>query len=546
MKKLIYIILASLLIFSWASTESEIETVKDEISPLVEEVNEIETNSETEPLKVEENLIPEDNTPKTNLNSDIVPEEKIEENTENEDTKKEEIEEIIEEFTEETTDIEVENSDKETSLTQDLILTPENYDAPDYVEFLQIPNQKPEELEQIEVPDNLENQENNENQESFTDLDSIEVNENHSEGVFTDNQDFEDISYNQEIIEKPVEEDFVDSNTEETDSKITSQDNLISEEEDFSLNTDFIIDENDSEIVETPIMQENPSETENLLSTEESELITDLPETEDIPLEEIFTPDENFIPLEPEDTAEIEPTRSMDIKKNQILKVSFPGTGWLFLGDEYNSDTLSFDKRDIYETQTDFQLKSVQSGTALLHFFKQDMLTNEAINDYLLVTVNNRTGKWEVVDAPDYVFSSLEDEIIEYEEYYDSEYDDYYFIEDEPEVIVLEDNLYFVDDSISKKEIIDLANSFYEDDFYYETLDQLNYYFEVIGDSTDEYTDYALFLKGQLLEKQSPIRNIKESLAAYKKLVANFPDSKYWDLSKQRITYLERFYFNVR
>ena len=96
------------------------------------------------------------------------------------------------------------------------------------------------------------------------------------------------------------------------------------------------------------------------------------------------------------------------------------------------------------------------------------------------------------------LFSSLEDEIIEYEEYYDSEYDDYYFIEDEPEVIVLEDNLYFVDDSISKKEIIDLANSFYEDDFYYETLDQLNYYFEVIGDSTDEYTDYALFLKGQL------------------------------------------------
>ena len=69
-----------------------------------------------------------------------------------------------------------------------------------------------------------------------------------------------------------------------------------------------------------------------------------------------------------------------------------------------------------------------------------------------------------------------------------------------------------------------MAESFYQDDFYYETLDQLNYYFEVLGDSEDEYTDYALFMLGQLLEKQTPIRNIKESLAAYKKIVQSFPD----------------------
>ena len=48
MKKLIYIILASLLFFSCASTESEIETVKDEISPVVEEVNEIEIKKQLE------------------------------------------------------------------------------------------------------------------------------------------------------------------------------------------------------------------------------------------------------------------------------------------------------------------------------------------------------------------------------------------------------------------------------------------------------------------------------------------------------------------
>lgn len=538
MKKLIYIILASLLFFSCASTESEIETVKDEVSPIIEESTEIENSSKKESTLETELLNNESKVPEIEIKSDIEPEKTLEEipvidnNAEHE---------ILEESTNILTSNEelLENQEKNTSTPQDLLLKPENYNAPDYVEFLPIPENKTEETEQLESSVQEKNQIQNDIID-FNPSDSIENDEN-LDIVPIDNVENQENTYEQEFFD----EDFTVIDTDEINLDTITQDNLIVEDENLSTNTDFIIDENlDNEIVEN--LLENDIETENNLTVEESELISDLPETEDIPLEEIFTPDENFIPLEPEDTAEIEPTRTMDIKKNQILQVSFPGTGWLFLGDEYNSDTLTFDKRDIYETQTDFQLKSVQSGTALLHFFKQDMLTNEAINDYLLVTVNNRTGRWEVVNAPDYVFTSLEDEIIDYEEYSDSEYDDYYFIEDEPEVIVFEDNLYFVDDSISKKEIIDLAESFYQDDFYYETLDQLNYYFEVIGDSTDEYTDYALFLKGQLLEKQSPIRNIKESLTAYKQLITNFPDSKYWDIAKQRITYLERFYFNVR
>ena len=81
---------------------------------------------------------------------------------------------------------------------------------------------------------------------------------------------------------------------------------------------------------------------------------------------------------------------------------------------------------------------------------------------------------------------------------------------------------------------------------YIEALDQIDYYFTILGDEIDEYTDYALFMKGQLLEKNIPIRNIKESLTAYKTLVENFPDSKYWNQAKERAVYLERFHFSVR
>ena len=235
----------------------------------------------------------------------------------------------------------------------------------------------------------------------------------------------------------------------------------------------------------------------------------------------------------------------MVMNNNQKLLVSFPGTGWIYLGDEYNSDILIFDKRDIYEDGTDFTLKSNNSGTALLHFFKQDLLTNEPINDYLLVTVNPKKGKLETIEAPEFTYSDFEEEI--QEEYYEEEYFDYGIIEDEPEVMFFTDDSFtFLDENIDTKEVLDLGQAFLDDEMYIEALDQIDYYFTILGDKTDEYTDYALFMKGQLLEKNTPIRNIKESLTAYKTLVENFPDSKYWNQSKERAVYLERFYFSVR
>lgn len=524
MKKLILILISTFVFFGCASTDSEtsseipeIVPVESEIQPENQDLTDIlEENLET-PENTENQLNisnpPEDNLILDENQSTIIenPEEKIDESS-NESLESPEIDE---------------NQDSEEHLA--LMINPENYESPDYVEFLPLIKETETDLDSIE--EDLKEDTNEEPKEEFNEIILEEILEDNSFQIDENSVSKE----NENILENLQEE----TQTEEiTENQIADDSEPIG---DNTENSENVIQENQDSQIEDSKNNEN-IEQEPLTEP----LIEDfLPETEDIPLEEIFSPDESFVPLEPEETFDIKENRSMVMNNNQKLLVSFPGTGWIYLGDEYNSDILIFDKRDIYEDGTDFTLKSNNSGTALLHFFKQDLLTNEPINDYLLVTVNPKKGKLETIEAPEFTYSDFEEEI--QDEYYEEEYFDYGIIEDEPEVMFFTDDSFtFIDENIDTKEVLDLGQAFLDDEMYIEALDQIDYYFTILGDEIDEYTDYALFMKGQLLEKNTPIRNIKESLAAYKTLVKNFPDSKYWNQAKERAIYLERFYFSVR
>jgi len=532
MKKMIFLLLAVFMFFGCASQKTEGETENIEVSLLEPEViseenlltEEVEENEESEKSEVlkteileneilnkkEDFLLLQENHP-DEKEQNIVLEENNQPKGENED--KSQIEPLEENLS--------------------LVITPENFDSPDYVEFLPIITPKNEsDIENfLEIPNDTALDFSEEEVSETSILDLLDDSENEELLSDTQKTDLE----NSEIIdekntENQIDNNFVEDSTDLIDTTEVFENTENQDEEKIAENLD------DTDIIEnTEIIDEK------LLAEEESFL----PETEDIPLEEIFTPDENFVPLEPEETFEIKENRSMVMNNNQKLLVSFPGTGWIYLGDEYNSDIFIFDKRDIFEDSTDFTLKSNNSGTALLHFFKQDLLTNEPINDYLLVTVNPKKGKLETIEAPDFSYNDVEEDNLE--EIIEEDYYDYGIIEDEPEVMFFADDSFgFVEESADTKEILDLAQAFIDDKMVVEALDQLDYYFAVIGDTTDNYTDYALFMKAKLLEENPEVKNIKESVACYKQLVAEFPDSKYWNQAKQRITYLERFYFSVR
>ncbi len=515
MKKLFLILISTFLFFGCASKGTEAESLieKPEVSPIVQEDFDetvIDENDKLEVIEENESIETDSLLQNENLPMDEI------ENIDTSSPNSEVIENVeSQEFLEEPEKL-------------SLLITPEDYESPDYVEFLPISNI---EEETLDVNFDSETQEENiaelldnnviSSDENDT-LPSIEDTQNNTTDLGLNNTgDTEIFSENQQIGETEILKPEIENSPFEDETLNNTE--LKNLDENFS--TDFSDDLQESLI---------------------DEILPEIGETltEDIPLEDIFTPDENFIPLEPEESIEIVPTRSMVINNNQILKVSYPGTGWIFLGDEYDSETLIFNKRDIYDDSTEFFFKTMESGTALLNFYKQDLLTNEQINDYLLVEINPKNGKLETIEAPKYSFVNDYEEYESLEEYFEDEYYDFGFIEDEPEVMFFSDEgFYFEDDDVNPKEIIDSAESFFNDELYIEALDQLNYYFDL---NNDIYTDYALFLKGQILEKNTIMKNIKESLACYKEIINNYPDSIYWDEAMKKAKYLERFYFSVR
>lgn len=82
---------------------------------------------------------------------------------------------------------------------------------------------------------------------------------------------------------------------------------------------------------------------------------------------------------------------------------------------------------------------------------------------------------------------------------------------------------------------------FYAED-YPAALETLNKFFEIaISDF-----DAGYYLKGQVLESKSSIKNVKEAQKAYKHVIDSYPQSPFWERAKNRYTYLSRFYFDIR
>ena len=86
------------------------------------------------------------------------------------------------------------------------------------------------------------------------------------------------------------------------------------------------------------------------------------------------------------------------------------------------------------------------------------------------------------------------------------------------------------------------AQDYFYAEEYPAALETLNRFFEIaISDF-----DAAYYLKGQVLESKSSIKNIKEAQKAYKHVIDSYPQSPFWERAKNRYTYLTRFYFDIR
>lgn len=357
-----------------------------------------------------------------------------------------------------------------------------------------------------------------------------------------------------EIIPADEEEKAEESSeplTEEETTEIEELPEVITEEAGSETEkTEADADKNDSD-------SKNTYDTQN--DVDEVIEISDDKADEVESLEEASTDEENKVSEETEEEAEIIPSRSVTLKKGETLDVSYPGKGWIFLGATDGSKNLTSTGRKTNAKSTDFSLMARVSGTVILHFYKEDILADKYIDDYLEVTVQDIKSKSTVhVKAPSYAetvppkpaakkeenlepatpapkaetVKSVEKPVTNPEPAIKP-------VQPAPVAEVMTSSEKTV---LSAEDYLSRAKKASDEKNYTEMYNNLQNFLLI----TDKNRDEGLFLMAQLYEGNSEYRNIKKSVETYEELTANYPLSKYWDDANKRAIYLKRFYINIR
>ena len=473
-------------------------------------------------------------------------------------------------------------------------------------------------------------------QNTNTEQDSQQINTEQDNDISSNETSFNEYSFLEEKIETEIDKDIStpiiqeepqiqqsnnqneikDNNSEqtkETDNSITEDSNIETNKSDTTESTESSVSAPTSELednsndknienTQTTIIQDETNETANAdnenINTEQTN--EDFQNTANSQLEET-----NQIEEDSEDNTteneivnkKIKPSRSMTIKKNQYIDITYPGTGWIYLGQKDNKKDFTFFGRKLGGKDTSFTLRAKNPGTYLLHFYKNDPLTNSYIDDYLEVIVENKeTSSTEHILAPNYativppkvtitaetrkenkkqninktvdenknkqqktqeeqtqnvaskkpIDSSVKTVIQTQDEENTNEISETSNTPNIIETKQAENNIQKKPnqnlDKLKETELLALAKKQFTNKEHSNALYTLEKFFEKAVSKIDE----GLFLQGQILESKSDVQNIKGAIDSYELIVKSYPASAYWTQANKRTIFLKRFYINIR
>ena len=408
---------------------------------------------------------------------------------------------------------------------------------------------------------------------------------------------------NKELENNNSEQNFATDNstTEATTTNISS----VSTESSVSAPTSELENDLNDKTVENTqatIIQDETNETANTdnenINTEQTN--EDFQNTANSQLEETNQIEESLEDNTTENeivNKKIKPSRSMTIKKNQYIDITYPGTGWIYLGQKDNRKDFTFFGRKLGGKDTSFTLRAKNPGTYLLHFYKNDPLTNSYIDDYLEVIVENKeTSSTEHILAPNYativppkvtitaetrkenkkqninktvdenknkhqktqeeqtqnvaskkpIDSSVKTVIQTQDAENTNEISETSNTQNIIETKQEENNTQNKPnqnlDKLKESELLALAKKQFANKEHSNALFTLEKFFEKAVSKIDE----GLFLQGQILESKSDVQNIKGAIDSYELIVKSYPASAYWTQANKRTIFLKRFYINIR
>lgn len=297
------------------------------------------------------------------------------------------------------------------------------------------------------------------------------------------------------------------------------------------------------------------------------------------------------------------PSRMMSVKRNQYVDIVYPGSGWIYLGEADGAEHFSFHGRTLSDDECTFTLRSKKAGNAILHFYKNDALTGNYIDDYIAIeigeevatdsshvlapsyaqavpkrferaaeTASNDGGSGDLQDSDggekgvsydssgskpsEGAPSSAEGENRPAERVQTVIQDSQKNSQGnanitsvagvENSVGAMEDGSDLSSqaqkDEYAAQGLLEQAQKAYDEKRYADALSLVRRFFEA---ATSDF-DAGLYLQGLVLEADSQVRDIKSAIESYDAVVKNFPQSKFWTRANERGIYLKRFYIDIK
>ena len=419
-----------------------------------------------------------------------------------------------------------------------------------------------EELPPLEIPE--------ENQIEEAKIEKIETENELSpiENIFSEEEQQEEpeiIDIKEEIPEIPEDyTNIIEESSKTTEENSNKNDEIKADEKTLGSQ------EESNDILEFPLQDEN---SEGFIQVE-SENSLDENQTEEI-----------------QEKSEIIPSRSVSMKNYQYLDIVYPGNGWIYLGESDNSKNFIFYGRKLGGKDTSFTLRSKNPGRFILHFYKNDALTGNFIDDYLEVIVDDEKSSsnehilcpmYKEIVPPKYEKNQVKEENLQKEELLQenqntteaSPQEKTQTEKEEQDIqgkTVIQNASSLQDENSLEKTVspenslksenpqnpletqkeeieslpvellLDKAQELYEQKNYEEAKKVLDKFMLSSVSKIDE----ALFLQGKILEAKSPVQNIKGAVDSYDLIVKRYPKSKFWTQANKRSIYLKRFYINI-
>ena len=442
-------------------------------------------------------------------------------------------------------------------------------------------------LENKEIPqDSLENEENLEKsletEENLQNSENTQNKPENDENQLSEKIDEDELLADSENETEETQEDFVESEVKDSpfveETKTATDEQNPESSENKQNEAQDIPETNEEEPELLPKTEENSGEenpqTDKKLELNENSMENQEnlsqngqePESKDELSEEIEEEEPKENTEQTESNPQKTPSRSMTAKNNQYVDIIYPGRGWIYMGEDEGKDQiLRYFGRKLGTENTTFTLRTTKSGETVLHFYKNDVLKGEYIDDYLEIKVLEESAKPnERAKAPSYEESvpqkpvRLEKKAETQEE--TQKTDEIKNIEektsDNEQKLSSQDETNLKKNDVSNevsrpeqkkslkidtKNLLEQAKKDFEAKSYAQALSEVQQYLDTQNTRIDE----ALFLQGQILEADSEVKNIKSAIDSYNSLIKNYPASTFWQEANRRKIYLNRYYVNI-